>query len=73
MSGGYRPTVSWAQQMKGRTHPSPFTALRHTCQVLGKSKSETARAPLMFAYNLVVERAEKSGAQALRVRFFFSL
>ena len=35
----------------------------HTCQVLGKSKSEIARAPLIFAYNLVIERAEKSGAQ----------
>ena len=42
----------------------------HTCQVLGKSKSEIARAPLIFAYNLVIERAEKSGAQVLRVRFF---
>ena len=35
----------------------------HTCQVLGKSKSEIARAPLIFAYNLVIERAEKSEAQ----------
>ena len=35
----------------------------HTCQVLGKSKSEIARAPLIFAYNLVMECAEKSGAQ----------
>ena len=42
----------------------------HTCQVLGKSKSEIARAPLIFAYNSVIERAEKSGAQVLRVRFF---
>ena len=42
----------------------------HTCQVLGKSKSEIARAPLIFAYNLVIERVEKSGAQVLRVRFF---
>ena len=42
----------------------------HTCQVLGKSKSEIARAPLIFAYNLVIERAEKSEAQVLRVRFF---
>ena len=46
------------------------TSLQHTCQVLGKSKSEIARAPLIFAYNLVIERAEKSGAQVLRVRFF---
>ena len=37
--------------------------LLHTCQVLGKSKSEIARAPLIFVYNLVIERAEKSGAQ----------
>ena len=37
---------------------------------LRKSKSETARVPLIFAYNLVIERAEKSGAQVLRVRFF---
>ena len=44
--------------------------LWHTCQVLGKSKSEIARAPLIFAYNLVIERAEKSGAQVLRVSFF---
>ena len=43
----------------------------HTCQVLGKSKSDIARAPLIFAYNLVIKRAEKSGAQVLRVRFFF--
>ena len=35
----------------------------HTCQVLGKSKSEIARAPLIFAYNLVIEHAEKSEAQ----------
>ena len=35
----------------------------HTCQVLGKSKSEIACAPLIFAYNLVIECAEKSGAQ----------
>ena len=42
----------------------------HTCQVLGKSKSEIARAPMIFAYNLVIERSEKSGAQVLRVRFF---
>ena len=41
-----------------------------TCQVLRKSKSEIARAPLIFAYNLVIQRAEKSGAQVLRVRFF---
>ena len=26
--------------------------------------------PLIFAYNLVIERAEKSRAQVLRVRFF---
>ena len=45
----------------------------HTCQVLGKSKSEIARTSLIFAYNLVIERAEKSGAQVLRVRFFLSL
>ena len=37
--------------------------IHHTCQVLGKSKSEIARAPLIFAYDLVIERAEKSGAQ----------
>ena len=37
--------------------------LLHTCQVLGKSKSEIARAPLILAYNVVIERAEKSGAQ----------
>ena len=43
----------------------------HTCQVLGKSKSEIARAPLIFAFNLVIEHLEKSGAQVLRVRFFF--
>ena len=43
---------------------------QHTCQVLGNSKSEIVRAPLIFAYNLVIERAEKSGAQVLRVRFF---
>ena len=42
----------------------------HTCQVLGKSKSEIARAPLIFAYNLVIKSAEKAGAQVLRVRFF---
>ena len=42
----------------------------HTYQVLRKSKSETARAPLIFAYNLVIEHVEKSGAQVLRVRFF---
>ena len=42
----------------------------HTCQVLGNSKSEIARAPLIFAYNLVIKCAEKSGAQVLRVRFF---
>ena len=41
----------------------------HTCQVLGKSKSEIACTPLIFAYYLVIERAEKSGAQVLRVRF----
>ena len=52
---------------------SIFAAHLHTCQVLGKSKSEIARAPLIFAYNLVIERAEKSGAQVLRVRFFLSL
>ena len=45
----------------------------HTYQVLRKSKSEIARTPLISAYNLVIERAEKSGAQVLRVRFFFSL
>ena len=45
----------------------------HTCQVLGKSKSEIAHAPLIFAYNLVIERAEKSEVQVLRVRFFLSL
>ena len=44
-----------------------------TCQVLRKSKSETARVPLIFANKLVIERAEKSGAQVLRVRFFSSL
>ena len=37
--------------------------LMHTCQVLGKSKSEIARVPLIFAYNLVIEHTEKSGAQ----------
>ena len=42
----------------------------HTCQVLRKSKSETALAPLIFAYNLVIDCAEKSEAQVLRVRFF---
>ena len=42
----------------------------HTCQVLRKSKSETAHGPWIFAYNLVIECAEKSGAQVLRVRFF---
>ena len=26
-SGGWRPTVSWAQLMKDGAHPSPFTAL----------------------------------------------
>ena len=26
-SGGKSPTVSWAQLMKGRAHPSPFAAL----------------------------------------------
>ena len=26
-SGGRRPTVSWAQHMNGRAHPSPFAAL----------------------------------------------
>ena len=45
-------------------------SVTHTCQVLGKSKSEIARAPLIFAYNLVIKRAKKSGAQVLRVRFF---
>ena len=43
---------------------------QHTCQVLGKSKSEIARAPLIFAYNFVIEGAGKAGAQVLRVRFF---
>ena len=43
------------------------------CQILGKSKSDIARAPLVFVYNLVIERVEKSGAQVLRVRFFLSL
>ena len=52
-----------------RQNTIPF-GQRHTCQVLGKSKSEIARAPLIFAYNSVIERAEKSGAQVLRVRFF---
>ena len=47
-----------------------FLKVSHTCQVLRKSKSETACAPLIFAYNLVIKRAEKSGAQVLRVRFF---
>ena len=47
--------------------------LFHTYQVLRKSESETARTPLIFAYNLIIERTEKSGAQVLRVRFFFSL
>ena len=46
------------------------TRLYHSCQVLRKSKSETASAPLIFAYKLVIERMEKSGAQVLRVRFF---
>ena len=46
---------------------------QHTCQVLGKSKSEIARAPLIVEYNLVIERAGKPGAQVLRVRFFLSL
>ena len=46
---------------------------QHTCQVLGKSKSEIACAPLIFVYNLVIESAEKSGAEVLRVRFFLSL
>ena len=41
----------------------------HTCQVLRKSKSETARMPLI-AHNLVIKRMEKSGVQVLRVRFF---
>ena len=52
--------------------PTLFVYMRiyHTCQVLGKSKSEIARAPLIFAYNLVIECAEKSGARVLRVRFF---
>ena len=35
-----------------------------------KKVNKTAHAPLIFAYNLVIERAEKSGAQVLRVRFF---
>ena len=43
---------------------------RHTCQVLWKSKSETARAPLIFAHNLVIGCPEKSEEQVLRVRFF---
>ena len=30
-------------------------------------------AALLLAYNLVIECAEKSGAQVLRVRFFLSL
>ena len=47
-----------------------FLMHQHSCQVLGKSKSEIARAPLIFAYNLVIKRTEKSGAQVLRVRFF---
>ena len=42
----------------------------HTCQVLRKSKSGTAHAPLIFAYNLAVECAGKSGAKVLRVRYF---
>ena len=42
----------------------------HTCQVSRKSKSETALGPRIFAYNLVIERTEKSGAQVLKVRFF---
>ena len=42
----------------------------HTCQVVRKSKSETACSPLVFVYNLVIECTEKSGAQVLRVRFF---
>ena len=50
--------------------PLKLESVLHTCQVLGKSKSEIERAPLIFAYNLVIERAEKSGAQVLRVRFF---
>ena len=45
----------------------------HTCQVLGKSKSEIAHAPLIFAYNLVIERAEKSGSTSLKSEIFFSL
>ena len=40
-----------------------YQCIKHTCQVLGKSKSEIARAPLIFAYNLVIKCAEKSGAQ----------
>ena len=47
-----------------------YAQLWHTCQVLGNSKSEIACAPLIFAYNLVIKCAEKSGAQVLRVRFF---
>ena len=42
----------------------------HTCQVLGKSKSETVRVILIFVYNLVIDPSEKPGAQVLRVRFF---
>ena len=39
-------------------------------QVLGKSKSEIVRVTLSFAYNLVIDCGEKSGARVLRVRFF---
>ena len=56
---------------KGQAASWVTNGCTHTCQVLRKSKSETARGPLNFAYNLVIERAEKSGAQVLRVRFFF--
>ena len=38
-------------------------SLKHTCQVLRKSKSETARGPLISVYNLVIKHTEKSGAQ----------
>ena len=51
----------------------PSNLFLHTCQVLRKSKSEIARAPLIIAYNLAVKRVGKSGAKVLRVRFFFSL
>ena len=47
--------------------------LTHTCQVLSKSKNETELAPLIYVYNLVIEREEKSTAQVLRVKFFASL